>query len=136
MSRGLGALQREILDSLDAARTAQEPHDRGWVLYHTVDMRIIEGVYDLRVVSAYVRRQRHYTLRTAHNFAPMFSRAIHGLVARGALHPVWHVPLIDVRFRHADTWAPFLSCTMERWYFHWPSRQLRFVKRQEKYLTT
>ena len=73
MSRGLGVLQREILESLEPARAAQPSYDRGWVLYRRVDMRLIEGIYDLRVVAAYVRRQRHYMPPTAHNFAPMFS---------------------------------------------------------------
>lgn len=137
MSRGLGSLQRQILESLDAAREAQESYDRGWVLYQRVDMHLIEGVYDLRVVSHYVARQRRYTPYERETFYPRFSRAVHGLVQRGLLTPLTTVPLDDVTFRQKDAefaYAPFLSWGAERPYFRWPSRQLRFVKRQDNYL--
>jgi len=76
MSRGLGVLQREILDSLDTARQAQASYDRGWVLYRRVDMQLIEGVYDLRVVSKYLRAHRQIPAWQGERFAPMFSRAV------------------------------------------------------------
>src|SRR5262249_6334088 len=85
MSRGLGAMQRQILASLEAAREAQPSYDRGWVLYRRVDMLLVEGVYDLRVVAKYVRARRQIPAWQGERFAPMFSRACKSLVARGLL---------------------------------------------------
>jgi hypothetical protein len=118
MSRGLGGLQRQILESLDAAREAQESYDRGWVLYQRVDMHLIEGVYDLRCVSTYVARQRRYTPYEREAFYPRFSRAVHGLVQREFLTPLTTVPLDEVKFRTgAGDFHPFLSWGAERPYF-------------------
>jgi hypothetical protein len=112
MSRGLGILQREILESVEPARAAQPSYDRGWVLYRRVDMQLSEGIYDLRVVSDYVRRQHGYRGETAHTFAPMFSRAVHELIVRGLLQAVTAVPLVEVVYRRphdAEAWIPFVG---------------------------
>jgi hypothetical protein len=124
MSRGLGGLQRQILESLDVARDAQESYDRGWVLHQCVDMRLREDVYDLRVVAVYVARQRRYPYGQRATFSPMFSRAVHGLVQRGLLTPVTFVPLTEVVVRPGGhDW--FISYMGEDPVFHWRSRSAR-----------
>jgi hypothetical protein len=138
MSRGLGVLQREILDSLDAARQAQASCDRGWVLYRRVDMLLCEDIYDVRVVAHYLRARRHIPAWQGERFAPMFSRAVHGLVARGLLEPVTTVPLVEVVYQRPcdeETSMPFLGWDQDHDCLYWRSRQLRFVKRQDNYLT-
>jgi len=139
MSRGIGAMQRQILASLEPARAAQPSYDRGWVLYRRVDMLLVEGVYDLRVVSDYVRARRQIPAWQGERFAPMFSRAVHGLVARGLLQAVTTVPLVEVCYRRpcdAAAWIPFLGWERDHDCFYWRSRQLRFVKRQDNNVTT
>jgi hypothetical protein len=139
MSRGLGVLQREILESLEPARAAQPSYDCGWVLYRRVDMQLIEGVYDLRIVSKYLRAHRQIPQWQGERFAPMFSRAVHGLVARGLLQPVTTVPLVEVRYRRpCDESAdiPFVGWDNDHDCLYWRSRQLRFVKRQDNAVTT
>jgi len=138
MSRGLGALQRQILASLDAARAAQPSYDRGWVLYRRVDMRLIEGVYDLRVGAEYVRDQRQIPGWQGERFAPMLSRAVHGLVARGLLEALATVPLVEVVYRRPcddAAWIPFMGWDTDHHCLYWRSRQLRFVKRQDNDVT-
>jgi hypothetical protein len=132
MSHGLGIFQRQILASLEPARAAQPSYDRGWVLYRRVDMQLIEGVYDLRIVSKYLRAHRQIPRWQGERFAPMFSRAVRGLVARGLLQPVTTVPLVEVRYRRpCDDGAsiPFVGWAHDHACLYWRSRQLRFVKR-------
>jgi hypothetical protein len=140
MSRGLGALQRRILETLDEAKAAM-PRYRGvesawdldkrtlrsinlgcrWV--HVGAGQLVElapGVYDLRCSAAYLAEQDGHTAHgfQAPSFTAAFARATRGLVQRGILVRLHEIPGVQVvRGRPARTTTSVL----------WPSRQLRFV---------
>jgi hypothetical protein len=111
MSRGLGALQREILDTLDDAATAAgegavryrgndaddyAPADerrrfRGWVKTRGNSVLLAPGVYDLRASCAYLARKHDKMDRgqwIERSFSASFSRAVAGLITRGELSPI------------------------------------------------
>lgn len=90
-------------------------------------MHLTQDVYDLRCVSQYVRRRLN--AYEAEQFYPRFSRAVRGLVTRGLLHSLRIVPLDQVKAQHQGRFIPYLSWDGDRPYFHWQSRQIRFVKR-------
>jgi hypothetical protein len=140
MSRGLGALQRRILETLDEAQAAM-PRYRGvesawdldkrtlriinvgcrWV--HVGEGQLVElapGVYDLRCSAAYLADQDGHkaTSRQYLSFTAAFARATRGLVQRGVLVALRQIPVVRVVApRHATSATSVL----------WSSRQLRFV---------
>ena len=121
MSRGLGKLQREILDSLEASRDLPRYHGgRNWkesslesgpvAHYRGTELPLREGVYDLRAVKkavAYADRDRRCYGADAYvdsAFSVAFHRAVHSLVKRGLLVPTYtdarHYPKPQLRFVH------------------------------------
>jgi hypothetical protein len=138
MSRGLGAMQRRILETLDEARAAM-PKYRGvkmavewspeeqrirplgyaWVEIQGKVVRLAPGVYDLRGSAAYLAERDGHVLGDypAPAFTASFARATHGLVQRRLLVRLRVVPVDMWVFpRHAQAEAVL-----------WPYRQLRFV---------
>jgi hypothetical protein len=111
MSRGLGRLQRQILETLDEAKATQLPYPgsadgepgipngsdlAGWIRYGGGCMRLAPGVYDLRCSSAYLKCQRVLQGRSTIAFHAAFPRAVKTLLARGALTCLELVPLAEV----------------------------------------
>src|SRR5215471_10197519 len=140
MSRGLGTLQRRILETLDEARAAM-PWYRGsessstwtgtrfintgrlWTRLGDTVVVLAPGVYDLRCSAAYLAETlgqvRNYgrEVRVTRSFVASFARATHGLVVRGFLVRLRAVPVAQViRPRHSQATSVF-----------WGSWQLRFV---------
>jgi hypothetical protein len=141
MSRGLGALQRAILDTLDEARVAL-PWYRGvrqgftvsqwgkftstgynWTLLGEYVVVLAPGVYDLRCSAAYLADTLGHVVnygrevQVSQSFKASFARATHGLVRRGVLARLYQVPveqIIHPRYRSEDA-------------VRWHSHQLRFV---------
>ncbi len=145
MSRGLGRLQREILDSLDAStdqghafRAGSNGHsgvhvDTGepffWprtARYHGLKVEVPEHVYDVHAVSAYLAKARAFGRLDYGNqdwsFRASFSRALRGLVQRGLLVPVVPVPDELTGWTFAD-----VNEARRRYQVRMP--QLRFVRR-------
>jgi hypothetical protein len=108
MSRGLGKLQREIIETLEEAKqhfsdvfyrgggslaTYRCSHGLGWVIMGKSHFRIADDIYDLRASSLHLA-ERHDAFRFGiePKFQAAFSRAARTLVARGRLLPVWRVP--------------------------------------------
>jgi hypothetical protein len=121
MSRGLGKLQREILDSLEASRDLPRYHGgrnlkesslgSGPVVhYRGTILPLREGVYDLRAVKRAVayadRARRCYGADDymENAFSVAFHRAVHSLVKRGLLVPTYNdsrrYPKPQLRFVH------------------------------------
>jgi hypothetical protein len=104
MSRGLGSLQRRILETLDEARAAM-PWYRGvssawtttpgtwkiqklgyaWVAIAGQQLELAPGVYDLRCSAAYLADQDGHVAygHVTPGFTACFARATRGLVQRG-----------------------------------------------------
>ena len=158
MSRGLGAMQRQILESLDTARAAAPryagsgdsgyglppalrgtPQAEGWIWVGGSLLHLAPGLYDLRGTLAYLLERSGTPRRTVHRrvshaLEAAFSRAVRSLVARGALEPVWFVPFDTVDsdfFREQDVeWCIDPDGT-KRQYLLWPQhKQIRFVRRK------
>jgi hypothetical protein len=138
MSRGLGALQRRILETLDEAKAAM-PKYRGarfavrwdaethqltavgyaWVAITGKVVQLAPGVYDLRCSAAYLAAHDNHLCGDYHaaGFTASFARATRGLVQRGLLVRLRVVPVAQWIFpRHAAADAVL-----------WPFRPLRFV---------
>jgi hypothetical protein len=123
VSRGLGTLQRDILRTLETAKLASIPyrgcaheekrqgwpHDRpwpwdqpGWVWVRGARVQLAEGIYDLRASAAFLAQKAGQTSATDYGglgyyvhaaFTATFSRAVSGLLRRGALEMLGHVPI-------------------------------------------
>jgi len=139
MSRGIGALQRRILETLDEARAAM-PTYRGaqfdlhvaelsWIGTGQTYIRLPGDVYDLRCSAKYLAgRSGNLDFGSITKpFQASFSRAVRGLVQRHLLTPLWLVPVAEIqRWGTPDRDLMFLA---DGPYFQWNSRQIRFVKR-------
>jgi hypothetical protein len=130
MSKGLGRMQHAIMDNLDTAQAYNTlPNDIRWFWYsQVIELRLAEGVYDLRQTSRYLRRLWHIDFMTERRFQAAFSRAVRTLIARKLLEPVTMVPIVD-EFTHygASTW--FLHHLADGTYWIRNQQQTRFVKR-------
>jgi hypothetical protein len=106
MSRGLGKLQREILDALEPAAkwaatalyTGKGYRDgEGNVRARSRHVTLKPGVYDLRATLRYMAKQRGATYANGsfvnNSFQASFSRAARGLVERGYLTEYSLVPI-------------------------------------------
>ncbi|HSX78066.1 MAG TPA: hypothetical protein VLQ80_05790 [Candidatus Saccharimonadia bacterium] len=158
MSRGLGAMQRAILTTLDEARLAapkypgsgysqaglacslsgaETPDAAGWLWVGRSCVLLAPEVYDMRCSSAYLARTTSkilYGRSPTSAFSAAFSRAVRGLVARHALVSLWMVPVAGWDrdyMRDQD-----LEWLADGIYFRWRQRQVRFVKRYENHLNT
>ena len=107
MSKGLGKLQRLILDNLDAAKDSKHHYTRGpdgWtrghgqVLVLGMTLELHENLYDLRGTVRFMaekfgglEEKSEYTCgfkKVRPSFQVSFSRAVASLVRRGLLIPV------------------------------------------------
>lgn len=158
MSRGLGQVQRQILESLAVARAAAPrypgsgdsgpglppalqgtPAAEGWIWVGRSCLHLAPGVYDLRATLAYLLQQSRarrtkWTAqgRVSNPLEAAFSRAVRTLVRREALEPLWFVPFDAVDplfFRDEDVeWCQEPDGT-RRQYLLWPThKQIRFVR--------
>jgi hypothetical protein len=108
MSRGLGRLQRQILDTLDRAKATALPYigsgadrpgfpyDRdpaGWLWYDGGYVRLAPEAYDLRCSSAYLRGHCLLHGGNTGSLNAAFPRAVKSLVDRGDL---WRLPLVPL----------------------------------------
>lgn len=137
MSRGLGAMQREILASLVEAKQlplsyngAREWKGETWIRSRGVEAKLPANVYDLRA-SAKLLARRHGQRFLEGPFQASFSRAANGLVARGLLERVSIVPLAD--------WYPQDSKVVQHlsdgaYLVYWSAR-LRFVVKTQSVIT-
>ena len=121
MSKGLGYLQREIIDTLAGRPGGDMIVDgcgrRAW---------LADGVHDLRKVSRSMARAAG-TLDceyAANSWQASFSRAIAGLVNRRVIEVVWRVPLCAIEPEFAWPSAEFAGDI----HLNWFSRQRRFVR--------
>jgi hypothetical protein len=111
MSRGLGALQRRILDTLDEAKATALPYPgsghtwpgippgsdpAGWFWYGGGCLRLAPEAYDLRCSSAYLRAQCVLRGGNPGSVNAAFPRAVKTLIARGLLTCLELVPLAAV----------------------------------------
>jgi hypothetical protein len=100
VSRGLGTLQREILATLDAAKAEPFPYPggvsgpNGYAVSHGRVLVLPEDVFDLRASSRFLAKRHDAVIRArtgretvSPSFTASFSRAVRGLLARGALVP-------------------------------------------------
>ena len=155
MSRGLGVMQRSILDTLDEARAAApryrgsgewcdwglpgegdpETYDpAGWVWYRKQAVRLAEGVYDLRCSAVYLKAQRELercgsgsrSAWRSERFLPAFTRAVRSLLRRRLLRQLTLVPLL-ARDRFKPT--PDVHHLADGLYLDARDRQIRFVTR-------
>ncbi len=121
MSKGLGYLQREIIDTLAGRPGGDMIVDgcgrRAW---------LADGVHDLRKVSRSMARAAG-TLDceyAASSWQASFSRAVAGLAKRRMLNVLWRVPLDAVEPEFAWPSAEFAGGI----HLNWFSRQRRFVR--------
>lgn len=137
MGRGLGKLQREILDSLEESKEslpyyqgavshAAEPFPfclPGWVIHRSASVQIAAGTYDLMSVSRFLANKRG--LRFVEGaFQTAFSRAVAGLIRRGELVQPSLVPIQAVE---KDPHGRVLDIADGMFIF--PGRRTRFVQR-------
>jgi hypothetical protein len=145
MSRGLGKLQREILETLDdAKRHFGEDYSYhggftkfgiaarwklpGWVVHRGAAFRLGEAMYDLRASCRYLAH-RHDALDRGRwldpRFQASFSRAVRSLVKRGLLVPKHLLRIEDYdeeTAHHAQ-----IQHLKEGMYVFVSERQVRFV---------
>jgi hypothetical protein len=143
MSRGLGALQRRILETLDEAKAVM-PRYRGteehagqrWIVLDGHLVTLPPRIYDLRCSAAYLAQVGGHTYGPGYlepSFTACFSRAVHGLVDRTMLRRLRRVPVASVWLDAAERrytgqeqivygfdWPPAPRG-------HWLSTQVRFV---------
>lgn len=126
MSRGLGALQREILAALPASKPPHASYRGGgadargvFARAYALFLYLPADVYDLRAVSFALsrpdgaggregRRQgagAGYPGRQDNAYSAAFSRAVRGLVARGVLAPLTRVPCAALFYDLADAYG-------------------------------
>lgn len=126
MSRGLGHLQRKILDTLATRPGGDMLIDgdgaRAW---------LAEGAHDLRMVSRKMAAQITPCQSEAESWSASFSRAVAGLADRRELNILWLVPLEAVEPEFA--W-PSIDLAGGI-YLQWFSRQRRFVGKRPDFIT-
>ncbi len=121
MSKGLGYLQREIIDTLAGRPGGDVVRDgcgrRAW---------LADGVHDLRAISREMTRAAgtpdcEYATGV---WTASFSRAIARLAQRHMIDVLWRVPLIAIEPEFAWPSAEFAGDI----HLNWFSRQRRFVR--------
>lgn|GEM_PF-5548892 len=149
VSQGLGALQRDILETLDEAKGAvfhyrgsarEENYGRldnyrwdepGWVRCRGCVVKLAPGAYDLRASMKYLAMKRGATYCRGsfvrERFQVAFSRAVKGLIRRGALEPLGLVPLAEAENEPDEYTVMLLADGL--YLAAWP-RQVRFVHKR------
>jgi hypothetical protein len=151
VSRGLGAMQQAILDTLETAKLTAPRYrgcgqgwkrsgvgvplgadPAGWIWYMGGCVQLGHGVYDLRCSSTYLRQQRTIGVWNSHRFFPAFSRAIKTLLARGVLTALHLVPLGRIDVDYPCDQVHFLSDGL---YLSVQEHPVRFVSVKNETLT-
>ena len=106
MSRGLGWLQREIIDTLEEAKQQTTRYKGagyyggygpGWIKCRGIDIELADHVYDLRASMIYLARKHNRISHCSYAesaFQASFSRAVRGLTKRGLLKNLDLVPVV------------------------------------------
>lgn len=148
MSRGLGKLQRQILEHLEDPLPAYEGTGMSEARVYGADCILGDGIYDLRWVSKRVWRKLVNSPATMRGRSGMdgdrsraydaaFSRAVKGLVKRRILWPLDTVPLIVTYRRRNNSRIQVEEVEKSRFNSEparngelqqWECRQVRFVK--------
>jgi hypothetical protein len=142
MSRGPGALQRAILDTLDLAKAARLDYlgAQWWETRPDLDRVMVRGyecilapqVYDMRASLAYLIHQRGLDLWSKAALQAAFARAVKGLVFTGALTVLALVPMLLIAVPYGRTVVPGADDIWELedgLYLKVSARQRRFVVR-------
>jgi len=108
MSKGLGYLQHEILDSLKYSKTDKQlwyigcdwMRDLpGWVIHRNKRFLLDDAMYDLRGVLKLMAKRNNKTYCNGsyveNSYQASFSRAVRGLEKRGVLNFPGLIPIID-----------------------------------------
>ena len=106
MGRGLGRLEREILDSLEIAKERQHSYrgydgddwHPGWLVVNRAVVRIPPDIHDLRATARFLAVKNgaiHAGSVISPAFDASFSRAVRSLLARGYLARVSMLPVIE-----------------------------------------
>ena len=146
MSRGLGAMQRKILETLDAAKNSvvyyrgggrtewgREPvpptwkYDKpGWVIVWKQRVLLADDIFDLRASLAYmadIAGEKYAGQYVNGDYRASFYRAAKQLVNRGELIRMSMIPIVDW---DGDAGNTVIRCSDGDYVF--AGRQLRFVR--------
>lgn len=131
MSRGLGKMQRLILDGLGESLGRSWQHERAGV-------HLQPCVIDLRLLSKRLARAHgglSHARFTTDSWEASFSRAIKGLVARGELE-AFHflVPLERYEGEIDEYGGGVVQCLSDGLYWRGGGRQVRYVRKRYEYL--
>ena len=139
MSKGLGSMQRDILDHLADPIIYEElfPEKPGEVIASHHNFIPHDEVYDLRhVMRILAKLHMAYELKVQqtcidNKFQASFSRAAKNLVRTGVLFQLSFIPVKQlVDWGKNDLYCdPFYEGGSR--FFRWPSKQLRFVTRSK-----
>lgn len=141
MSRGLGSLQTEIIETLEEAKrdipsypgqgsSKSDPLPfslPGWVIVGRTCALLAEDVYDLRASAAFLAKRRGLRFATS-GFQASFSRAVRSLVSRGLLAPLSLVPVTQYEEEDRYRDASRIEHLKDGLYLTTSSRQIRFVR--------
>ena len=108
MSRGLGCMQREILENLKYSKTDQQlwytgydwmRNEPGWVIHRNKRFLLSDDMYDLRGVLKLMAKGNNKTCCNGSfveiSYQASFSRAVRGLEKRGILNFPGLIPVSD-----------------------------------------
>lgn len=147
MSKGIGKLQREILENLDASKKYFEQEYKsyrgydfihthesftlgGWIISRGFKVKLPDDVYDLRAVLKYLaiknNKMQPCPSYVSDKFQASFSRALKSLLKRGLLKEYYYIIPILQHDKNTDT------NFIEYWsngvmYLNYRLRQRRFV---------
>jgi hypothetical protein len=143
MGKGLGWLQREILDTLQEAKQETRYYfgagwyggkGPGWVKSKGHDVLLQDHVYDLRASERFLAKKHQrfsHATYISSSFQSSFSRAVKGLLERGLLQKLDLVPI-----QEPDEHGQHNSRVMllaDGWYLDHYSKRVRFVVRNGHY---
>jgi hypothetical protein len=137
MSKGLGWLQQEILNSLSQAKNTESFYTGkgfwgdGYVHAHGFDVVLDDQVYDLRETLKHLakKHEKIYASYVRGSFQASFSRAVKSLLKRGYLKQLYIVPLKEARQQVDDCTITLLSDGL---HLVACDRQIRFVTKMAK----
>lgn len=121
MSRGLGRLQLEILESISSPNPIEE-----WTEAYKRRFRLMEPACDLRAVLRETAKMHNaYSYGCVKStYQASFSRAVRGLLRRGLLKRLWLVPVAEIdKYSRRESFERLSDGT----YLMVPERQVRFV---------
>jgi hypothetical protein len=141
MSKGLGKLQREILEALEEAKIKALDVENlyyngmgltwkpGWVFYKGRDVKIPDDVYDLRVTVKFLAKKYGKTYcrgcYVESSFQASFSRAVKSLIKRQILKKLDLVPILEVKPKNNLIYDRILL--LKDGLYIWAGKQTRFI---------